>query len=72
MAMSVEELVALYLLTHPEEEPYFMSEVVLDNGQRAQGVVTADAALRYSQWCYDNGYIDRAAYERSVQLWGPV
>jgi hypothetical protein len=72
MAMSLEELMALYLVQHPEEEAFFFDDdVVLDNGQRASGVVTVDAALRYSQWCYDNGYIDRAAYDRSMRLWGP-
>jgi hypothetical protein len=72
MTWSVEELVAMYLIAHPEEDREFFGDVVLDNGQRAQGVMTPAMALRYSKWCLDNGYIDQVAYERSVALWGQV
>ena len=72
MQWSVEELVAMYLIAHPEDDGNFFGDVVLDNGQHAQGAMTPAMALRYSKWCLDNGYIDRAAYERSVALWGPM
>jgi hypothetical protein len=72
MTMSIDELVAVYLVQHPEDEPCFFDEIVLGNGQRARGPRTVAAALRYAQWCYDNGYIDRAAYVRTRQRWGPT
>jgi hypothetical protein len=69
MALSVKELVALYLLEHPEDEQYLYEDVGIDGSPGPYTYMTPEFGRRYTTWMYNKGYIDHAEYEKALKLW---
>ena len=65
--LTCEDLVPLYLLEHPEEEPYFHwgQPEGLDE---PTGLIEQDAVLRFSEWGVKAGYFKQENHRKLVKM----